>query len=317
MKEGLWMFLCFDIGGTHIKYGVITESGTILKKETIATKSERDDIYQSLLDIYHHEKVSYKLIGIGVSIPGIVGTDGQMITAGAIRSLYGENVKEYLETMTGLPITIDNDANAAAIAEKWLGNARNLQNYLCLVLGTGVGGGIIINGQVYTGANGMAGEIGWGLIKEIPEEGSLESVSLNQRAATINGLCRLYNQERKSQLKETVPIYDAQKIIEEAMTGNQLARKVTDRFISDLAVGLLNIISFFDPEAILIGGGISQNPIFSDLLSEKVKELKQRHESLNYLLPSIDTPIIMAKLKNDAGMLGAGYQIRCKIINDK
>lgn len=93
----------------------------------------------------------HKIEGVGISAPGIIRSDGYMITAGAIRSLYGENIKKVIEAETGLPVTIDNDANAAAIAEKWLGNAKEMKNYIFLVLGTGVGGGISQNQEFAKG----------------------------------------------------------------------------------------------------------------------------------------------------------------------
>lgn len=104
-----------------------------------------------MLSIIDKIKLVHKIEGVGISAPGIIRSDGYMITAGAIRSLYGENIKKVIEAETGLPVTIDNDANAAAIAEKWLGNAKEMKNYIFLVLGTGVGGGISQNQEFAKG----------------------------------------------------------------------------------------------------------------------------------------------------------------------
>lgn len=310
------MFLSIDIGGTTIKYGIVDRQGNILKKSAVKTEDNKEVFLASLLSIYHEVKNDYEIEGIGISAPGIIEKNGHMTTAGAIMSLYGENIKTFLEENTHLPVTIDNDANAAAIAEKWLGNATNMKNYICLVLGTGMGGGIVINNEVYSGANGMAGEIGWGIISGIPETGLIEDYSLNRKAAVVSGLCQNYNTEKRKSDTNHEDILDAKEIFKREKDGEELARKIVNQFYEDLGLGLLNLISFFDPEAILIGGGISQNKEFQERLETKVNELKKRHEALNRILPVIDTPIIMAKLKNDAGMLGATYQIKQKIDNN-
>lgn len=310
------MFLSIDIGGTTIKYGIVDRQGNILKKSAVKTEDNKEIFLASLLTIYHEVKKDYEIEGIGISAPGIIEKNGHMTTAGAIMSLYGENIKAFLEENTHLPVTIDNDANAAAIAEKWLGNATNMKNYICLVLGTGMGGGIVINNEVYSGANGMAGEIGWGIISGIPETGLIEDYSLNRKAAVVSGLCQNYNTEKRKTDTNHEDILDAKEIFKREKDGEELARTIVNQFYEDLGLGLINLISFFDPEAILIGGGISQNKEFQERLQTKVNELKKRHEALNRILPVIDTPIIMAKLKNDAGMLGATYQIKQKIDNN-
>lgn len=307
------MFLSIDIGGTTIKYGIVDRNGNILKKSSLKTEDNKDIFLANLIKIYDEIKKDYDVEGIGISAPGIIEKNGHMTTAGAIMSLYGENIKSFLEEKTELPVTIDNDANAAAIAEKWLGNATEMRNYICLVLGTGMGGGFVINNEVYSGANGMAGEIGWGIISAIPETGLIEEYSLNRKAAVVSGLCQNYNTEKRKTDGNHEDILDAQEIFKREKNGDKIAEQVVASFYEDLGLGLINLISFFDPEAILIGGGISQNEEFQERLQKKVNELKRRHEALNRILPVIDTPIIMAKLKNDAGMLGATYQIKQKV----
>lgn len=309
------MYLSFDIGGTSIKYGLVDNEGNIIKKSSIKTEDNKEIFLTNLVEIINEFRQDYDIIGIGMSAPGIINKDGYMVTAGAIRSLYGSNIKEYIEEKVSLPVTIDNDGNAAAIAEKWLGNAQDLTDYICLVLGTGVGGGIVLNNQIYAGAHGMAGEIGWAVIKELPEEENIELVSLNRKAAVVSGLCFNYNNEKQKENADFSPVYDAEEIFKQESNGEKIAHQVVENFFTDLAIGLINTISFFDPEAILIGGGISNNEEFQERLQLRLREVKARHESLNRITPLIDTPVIMAKLKNDAGLLGATYQIKQRIEN--
>ena len=236
-----------------------------------------------------------------------------MITAGAIKSLFGENIKKEIESFSNLPVTIENDANAAAIAEKWLGNAKDLTNYICLVLGTGVGGSIVINNQIYSGSNGMAGEFGWTLINDLPVSGDIESSTLNKKSAVVNGLCANYNRQKQLIEPSVSPIYDAQLILDLEKQGDVIAKDVLTDFFTNLAVGIINVMSSFDPDAILIGGGISANEEFRNRLLTTIKEVKKRHQSMNNLSSIIETPVILAKLKNDAGIIGAAYQIKEKI----
>lgn len=302
------MYVGFDIGGTSIKYGVLDESGVILEKSAIPTSYEPAQFYQDLLTIIEDAQNRHTIDGIGISAPGIVQKDGFMLTAGAIKSLYGENFKAVLEARTGLPVAVENDANAAAIAEKWIGNAQEAANYLCLVLGTGVGGGIVINNQVYRGAHGMAGEFGWMVIDQLPEEGNIEESSINKKTAVVGGLIRLYNLAGAA-VTGFEPTQDAKEIFDRAQQDEALALKLTDQFLTDLSVGLINLISCFDPELVLIGGGISANPYFWERLQARLTITETRHEAINYLRGQTIAPVRPAKLKNDAGLIGAVYQI--------
>lgn len=169
-----FMFISIDVGGTTIKYGVVDREGNILKQSTIKTEDNKNIFVTNIVSIITSLKEEFKIEGVGMCAPGIIKEDGFMIAAGSIKSLYGENIKKEIEEQTGVTVTIANDANAAAIAEQWVGNAINMRNYICLVLGTGVGGAIVINNQIYPGSNGMAGEFGWTMINNLPEEGDIE-----------------------------------------------------------------------------------------------------------------------------------------------
>lgn len=302
------MYIGIDIGGTTIKYGLVDESGKVSNRDSISTSSDKKTIIQEIIQIIRNFQSEIPSIkGVGISAPGIIKKNGLMTTAGAIKSLYGTNLKTEIEAVVQLPVTVENDANAAAIAEKWIGNAQGVENYLCLVLGTGIGGGIVINGDVYRGGHGMAGEFGWMLIDELPQE-NLETVSLNQRAAVVGGLCLQYNHQMKKEFLGFEEIYDAKQIFAEEKT-NPIAKKVISHFFKDLSVGLMNLLSCFDPEVILIGGAISANEGFFSRLQEELNRLEEQHYSIAYLKDSIIAPIKQAKLKNDAGLIGAVYQV--------
>lgn len=303
------MYIGFDIGGTTIKHGILDEQGRILEKAAIATSHDRNVFYANLLSLIQAYQTRYEITGIGISAPGIIQKDGLMLTAGAIQSLYGENIKEVLEAATNLPVAIENDANAAAIAEKWIGNAQGIENYLCIVLGTGVGGGIVINGEVYRGAHGMAGEFGWMVQRALPQNGDIESESINFRQSIVTGLVRLYNLAAQKENPEASVVKDARVIFERAEAGEDLAKEITAEFYEGLSLALMNLISCYDPEVILIGGGVSANEIFHRRLQETLETLKSRHGSIHYLRGKTIAPVRAAKLQNDAGLIGAVYQI--------
>lgn len=312
------MYVGFDIGGTSVKYGVLDEKGRFLEKESIPTNYEFTAFISELNEIVEKFKEVYPEIkGIGISAPGIIQKDGFMLTAGAIKSFYGKNIKLELEKMTGLPVSIENDANAAAIAERWIGNAKGMDNYLCIVLGTGIGGGIVINGEVFRGSHGMAGEFGWSIIDRISESGDIEEMSLNKRVATVGGLCYQYNLAHKKLDPESEDIWDAKEIMRREELGEKVATDVLTQFFTDLSVGLLSLISCFDPEVVLIGGGISSNETFNERLQARLEELIERHESICYLKDKTIAKVKPAKLQNDAGMIGAVYQIHQQVAMTK
>jgi Transcriptional regulator/sugar kinase len=301
------MYIGIDIGGSAIKYGLVDETGQVTNKNSIPTNRSKEAITQQLVQMIQFFKQRVKNIqGVGISAPGVIKANGFMETAGAIESLYEVNLKDLIEEQVNLPVYVENDANAAAIAEQWIGNAQDCQNYLCLVLGTGIGGGIVINGEVFRGHHGMAGEFGWMLIDHLPTSGNIETSSLNYRGAVIGGLCRRYNRQMLELDSSFQKTYNAQEIfkLEES---NPVAKKVIASFYQELAIGLINLISCFDPEKILIGGAISANSEFFKRLTNEVGQLTQNHGGLKHMkqLASIEP----AKLKNDAGLIGAVYQL--------
>lgn len=309
------MFISIDIGGTTIKYGVVDRAGNILKQSTMKTEDNKEIFVKNIVTIINSLKDEFEIEGVGMCAPGIIKEDGFMVAAGAIKSLYGENIKKEIEEQTGFAVTIANDANAAAIAEQWIGNATNMSNYVCLVLGTGVGGAVVINNQIYAGSNGMAGEFGWTMINELPDEGDIEVATLNKKSAVVNGLCVNYNRKNLLVNKNAKETYDAKEVFELEKQGDVIAKEVLTDFFTNLAVGIINVMSSFDPDGILIGGGISNNKEFEERLLKQIKEVKSRHASINRMSKMIETPVLMAKLKNDAGMIGAAFLIKEKIDN--
>ena len=304
------MYLSFDIGGTNIKYGLVDENGAIIEKNKQPTPLEKTEFLSALTEITKSYQATQNLAGIGISAPGVVSKDGVMTTFGALTTMYGLPLRDKLSELTGLPVAVENDGNAAAIAEHWVGAAQNLENYITVVIGTGLGGGLVVNGQVYRGGHGMAGELGWPLYHNLPQAGNIERASENFHSATVLGLLSRYNQVLDSYGPHE-NFTDTLKLIDLAENGDFDAQQVFQQFVTDLATNLLNLFGIFDPEAILVGGGISENELFMKKLLETWQQLISRHEALNRVQKmGILGSIKRAKLGNDAGMLGAAYTIK-------
>lgn len=291
-------YIGIDLGGTSIKYGLVDETGELSKVNQFSTPKNKTDLLTKLSLIIHEYQQNFNIEGIGISVPGVVQADGFLTTAGAIQCLYGINLKTTLEELVNIPVQIENDANAAAIAEKWLGNAQGIHNYLTLVLGTGVGGAIVINDQIYRGSHARSGEFGWMIIEN--DDIDIEMGSLNFRGATVIGLIRRYNQFSSD------PVDDARLIFKRAKENETLAQNILTSFYHSLAKGIINLIVSFDPEMVVIGGGISANELFIKELISTIESIKNNHNSIDNLdFP----PVIAAKLGNNAGIIGAVYQL--------
>lgn len=291
-------YVGIDVGGTSIKYGLVDQDGQILEQNSFPTADQKQQILTDLASIVtDYQKNGQAVAGIGVSMPGVIEADGMLTTAGAIKCMYGVNLKDELEQRTGIKTTIENDANAAAIAEQWLGAAQNLHNYLGIVLGTGVGGALVINDQIYRGAHARSGEFGWMLLDDQHDE--LEDGSMNFQTATVIGLLRIYN------IKAQANLTDAREVFNRADNGDKIAQLVLHNYFRKLAQAILNLVVCFDPAKVVVGGGISVNPTFQAGLQQTYSELQEEHASVRDLKLA---EIIPAKLGNDAGMIGAVYR---------
>lgn len=306
-------YMSFDVGGTTIKYAYVDEQGKVTEKQAFPTVDNAEKLIGQMVAVVKDYAAKKTIAGIGISAPGIVRHDGFMVTGGAIQAFNGYPLAATIATQTGLPVAVENDANAAAIAEQWQGNAVGCQNYLTVVLGTGVGGGIVINGDVYRGSHGMAGEFGWNVTHDVDPTHELESFSLNQHAAVVSGLVNRYNQSKQQVAADATPVTDAREIFAAAKAGESIAQVEVAGFVQDVAIMLLNLFANFDPELILVGGGISANDDFINLLQAKLAEMIARHESLNRIKNIALGRVKPAKLRNDAGLIGATYQIKKRL----
>ncbi|PFU27667.1 ROK family protein [Bacillus cereus] len=287
MKE----YIAFDIGGTQIKYGIISEAGRVLKRKTVATEIHLggEQIIQKLILLSKKLMNEHTIAGIGISTAGIVDINKGIVTGGAdhIPGYSTIPIIDRLQEILKVPVSIDNDVNCAAFGEKWNGSVREQENFIMLTIGTGVGGAIFIDGELYRGHSFSAGEWGNMLI----EGKTFEEV------ASISGLIRLV---RKYKGKGE---WNGRTIFELYDKGDREVAQAVGIFFKHLAIGISNLAYIFNPETIIIGGGIT------DRGNEFLKEVKE--EVSKYLNQEIynNCEIELAQNGNCAGMIGAIYHL--------
>lgn len=292
-------FVLFDIGGTGVKYGVTDGSGEFLLKDNFPTHPDRgsSDLLKRIKMKIDRCREEFELSGIGISATGQVDYSVGSISAATdlIPGWVGTNIKGYFIEEYKIPVVVENDVNCVALGEMWKGRGRDLNSFISIALGTGIGGGIILNRSVFRGAYYSAGEFGHLKIKaegrrcRCGDRGCYEAhastLALISIVKEATGLAEITGQE----------IFEYEKI------GREPYKSLVSQWISDIGDGLKNIVVSFNPQGIIIGGGVSaQGEYLLDKIREDLRgKLQERfYENLD---------IRGAELKNDAGMLGALY----------
>ncbi|NBI29801.1 ROK family protein [Chengkuizengella marina] len=288
-------YVIFDIGGTTVKHAIMNAEGEAIESFSYPTPAQgNDEIYELLIQLINESKRKYPIKGVALSIPGAVDINsGEVYYAGSVIDLMHSNVKEKLKE-TGLPIELENDANCVALAEKWKGNAVNTDNFVCLTLGTGIGGSIYLNGNLYRGKQGMAGEIGLMLLhadSKTPKHLLFEKYSFSRLGSTWNLEDRISKKlERPLTGREIFTLYEQK---DEGVT------KEVESFYHTIAIGTLNIIHVMAPEKILFGGGISSQHNFISKIKQKISTILPEALEL--------TELDHCHFYNQSGQLGALY----------
>ncbi|WP_411809983.1 ROK family glucokinase [Alkalihalophilus marmarensis] len=301
----------------------ITSYGEIVSKWEIPTNTEDGGIHITMdiaksidhkLNELNQEKEHLAAIGMGA--PGFIEMETGFIYQAVNIGWKDFPLKDRLEVETGLPVTVDNDANIAALGEMWRGAGDGAKNLLCVTLGTGVGGGIIANGQILHGASGMAGEIGHitsvtkgGAPCNCGKTGCLETI------ASATGIARLATEavavsNEPSLLKEqfdTLGSLTSKDVFEALAKGDHLAEQVLDETASYLGVAIANLSNALNPEKIVIGGGVSKA---GDALLEPLRTYFNQY-ALERVASSAEFKI--ATLGNDAGVIGGAWLAKQKL----
>ena len=301
-----------DVGGTFIKGVIADGEGNVLSDSKIPTESRYGGeriisnilhLCDSLLNEAGIKKGDVSAIGIG--IPGIVDTRCGTVVFSANLGLENFDIASRVNKATSLPVKVANDANAAALGEMKFGFKNRYKNIVFLTLGTGVGGGIIIDGALYEGCGGAGAEIGHTVIDFLGEpcscgrRGCIEAYS--SATALIRDTKRAMAAHRDSKLWEiATPDSVDGKTAFDCYERDPYAKEVIDNYISRLACAITNMANLFRPEAVILGGGISAQ---GDRLTKPLQKIVDREIFAKENGPRVE--ILTAKLKNDAGALGA------------
>lgn len=295
-------YISFDIGGTYLKYALLDQSSKILFKSKMKTPLNQIGLKNTLnyiLDEYHSS-----INGIAISSPGQVDINtGTIYKGGSLPYLHGFPIKKYLESRYNIRTNVSNDGKAATIAEFWLGNLKGIENGAAVILGTGVGGGLILNGDLFQGDNFQAGEISFmlnttDLTKEEPFMGfSGSAVRFINKASKRAGFKDLNDGEQVFKLLQN--------------NSNMEIVELFDEYCNEIACILINLQAILDLSKIVIGGGISSQKLLITGIENRYNEIIQSKEYLKTTFTPLE--IDTCAFNNDANLIGALYPL----INEK
>lgn len=297
-----------DIGGTTVKLGLFDTEGNLLDKWEIPTRTEEEgshilpDVADSIKSKISEKQIAIEdIAGAGVGAPGPI--DGEGVVHKAVNLGWGTlSIKNTLEDLIHLPVMAGNDANVAALGEMWKGGGQGSRNLILVTLGTGVGGGIIIDGKILTGSTGAGGEIGHIHV----QDGETKTCGCGNRGcleqySSATGITRLANKRLAESDKQSVlrqGEVSAKTVFDAVKEKDELALEVAEEFGKYLGNALAVIATVVNPEAIVIGGGVSKA---GEILLDYIKPYYEK----NVFQGSRDVKFALATLGNDAGIYGA------------
>ncbi|MDE6020265.1 MAG: ROK family protein [Ruminococcus sp.] len=305
-------YIGVDLGGTNIVAGVVNENYEIVSKASVKTNLPRPE-QEIAADIIKVSKQAVADAGltmeqiewVGMGTPGIANSETGIIEYSNNLGFVNTPMVKYLEEGLGKPAFIENDANAAAYGEYVAGAAKGAKNAVCITLGTGVGGGIVIDGKIYCGSNFGGAEIGHTVISVDGPQCTCGRKGCFEVFSSATGLIRMTKEaiaENPDSSMASEEKISGRTAFNHMRKGDKAATEVVDKYIKYLAAGITNTINVFQPDVLCIGGGVCNE---GDPLLVPMKEIVARE---NYTRNSPkNADIVIAKLGNDAGIIGAAF----------
>jgi glucokinase len=308
-RDGQLLVFAVDLGGTYLRMALIDGAGRI--HHQLKQRTPKDDSPYHVVDALACAAKNWSENGMeggciaaaSIMVPGTVDNDNAVVVqAPNLPSLTSFPLTRELEERLGWPVVLENDANAAAVGEMWLGAARGCRDVVSVTLGTGVGGGVILDGQLWRGAHGSAGEIGHTTVD--PFSGlkcKCGNVGCLEMFASATAIVRM-TRENLSQFPQSLLNREeltAERVYEAGRDGDELAVRVFKRFGTYLGIGLANLINIIDPEIIVIAGGaVNGWTLFAEYMHREVNERAVR-------VTAQQVKIAAAECGDNAGLLGA------------
>ncbi|MCQ2753159.1 MAG: ROK family protein [Bacilli bacterium] len=290
-----------DVGGTNIKIGVVSKQGKVLKQDAFRVDPKEAGLtalkrIAKIINQYHKQ---YDIKGVGVGMPGILdlSTGELLYSSTTLNSWRHINIIKTLTKLTKLKVKISNDANVAALAEARFGKYKNVNSLILLTLGTGVGGGIIVNKHLVQGNNGQGAELGHMSIDYHGRKCGCGRIGCLEAYVSAKAL----KKDAAKAFKKEIPVKDIFALYEK---GNPIAKKVINEYITYLGEGILNYCIIFRPEVILLSGGIAKS---GTLLTKPLNTYLKKH---HYGIKGTAKVLVdVASLQYDSGIIGAASLI--------
>ena len=309
-------YIGIDLGGTNIAVGLVSEEGKIIAKKSVKTNSQRPfkeilkDMADCVIDLLKEQNVSLDdVVSIGIGTPGSVDSEhGILVYANNFKEKENIKMREIIQSYIDKPVYMTNDANAAALGEVVAGAAKGYKNVVVITLGTGVGGGVIINGQLYEGQYSAGAELGHIMLIHDGEQCSCGRKGCWEAYASATALIR----QTKKAMEEhpdsymnkiaTLDNVSGRTAFIAAKNGDAAGQAVVDKYIQYISEGLVDIINIFRPEILIIGGGICNE---GEYLLKPIREFLRKHSYGGARHP--EQKLAVAALGNDAGIIGAAF----------
>ncbi|WP_226670519.1 ROK family protein [Metabacillus litoralis] len=287
-----------DLGGTNLRIGVFKENGELIEEQNCPTEVEKGPEYTIgiMAKAINSIKNKYQIKAVGIGAPGPLNPhEGVIIEPPNLRGWVNIPLVKILEEKTYLPVKLENDANAAALAEAKQGAGKGASSVFFITVSTGIGGGFVLDGQLVSGAQGNCGEIGNMIVN--PNLDAYQGLGLNRGALEGHASGTAIGRMGQERLNIT---NGAQGVFQLAEQGNETAQEILDEVVNYLAIGIANIVHTVNPEIIVIGGGVMKSQDL--ILDPLIKKTKQ------YLYPSLKAVLNIkpALLDQKAGLIGAG-----------
>lgn len=288
-------YIVFDIGGTFVKYAVMNNAAETREAGKFETPLSREEVVNQIAKVTESVKDKYELSGIALSINEVVDVNTGIVGVfSPIPKNRRFSITDVLKERTGLEVSVGNDGNCAALAEGWIGAAKDSDYFISIVIGTGIGGSIVINKKVIGGANLHCGEFGFMLAESEPERPDETLDFIWSRMASTRALVSSV-EKAKGLETGTLSGEELFQMFEEA---DEVVAKCLTIWYRRIAIGVFNLQYTIDPEKILIGGGISQRQEVIDGINAELRKLKNKHALL-------DVEVEPCQFANDSNLIGA------------
>lgn len=292
-------YTVFDVGGSSIKYALMNESGDFIDKSSVSTPKEGIESFVNLIDeIVKNYQKSYFINGMALSMPGAVDIEtGFIYGVTAVPYIHGPNIKQILQERTNLAVELENDANCAGLAEGWIGAAQDVNDYICVVIGTGIGGAVVLDKKIRHGKNLFGGEFGYMIMEDYFDRSIDEPIGETWSSLAATGGLIVQVAKRIGMDEKDL---NGKIIFDMAEAGDLEVEDEIEKFYTRLSVGIYNLQYIIDPEKILIGGAISHREGFIERLNQHLSRMKQNQESL-------EIQVERCQFGNDSNLIGALY----------